>query len=236
MEQKWSQVLEEACAHYINCKKPHDPCKLDAILYINLAHREDRRQSVETTIDSIRHLTHHVERVDAIKHANGGKGCALSHMKAFDRILDSDWDTVLILEDDATLDMPVSTFEGKLKQVLRVSFDVTVCGSEIYDREMDALGEGSVPLTTAQCTTAYIIRRAYVPVLKRVWQHCEANLGPKMNVIEYRVFAIDQGWKRLIARHTWRWLTGDAFRQLPGFSDIEQKKVHYKWVPRRLKP
>jgi hypothetical protein len=232
----WTRVLQEASSCYTEPAAPRDPRTLDAILYINLAHREDRRESVEAEIQSIRHLTKHVERIDAIKHANGGKGCALSHLKAFDRILDSDWDTVLILEDDAVLDMSVSSFESKLKHALCVPFDVTVCGSEIYDQTMDAqCMNGSVPLTSAQCTTAYIIRKAYVPVLRRVWTHCKDNLGNRMMPLEYRVFAIDQGWKRLITQHTWRWLTGNAFRQLPGFSDIEQKKVNYKWVPRRLK-
>ena len=146
----------------------------------------------------------------------------------------SDWDTVLVLEDDAVLDMPVSEFETKLSYVLGVPFDVTVCGSEIYDREMDKVdSRGSTVLTSAQCTTAYIIRRAYAPVLRRVWRYCEVNLSPIMDKREYKTFAIDQGWKRLINKHSWRWLVGNAFRQLPGFSDIEQKKVHYKWVPRR---
>ena len=233
MESAWNKTLKEASSKYCAPTVPSST-QLDAILYINLAHREDRRASIEKTIDAIRHLTKHVERIDAVKHANGGKGCAQSHLKAFERIQDSDWDTVLILEDDAVLDMSVFELEEKLQHALSQPFDVTVCGSEIYDASMDEVTESSVPLTTAQCTTAYIIRKSYVPVLSHVWAFCDQNLGPKMDRQEYRHFAIDQGWKKLIPLHNWRWLTGNAFRQYPNFSDIEHKKVNYKWHARKL--
>lgn len=229
----WTPVLARATQQYEAPNSPSDPLTLDAILYINLAARTDRRRHIEQTIEWIRPLTKHVERIDAVKHPNGGKGCALSHLKAFRRILDSEWDTVLILEDDATLDMQPRQFKQSLHAILQVPFDAVVCGSEIFDRDLETNTAFS-KLTDAQCTTAYLIRRSYVPVLQTVWQHCVDHLSDALVRKEYRTYAIDQAWKQLFVLHEWLWFCGNPFRQQPGYSDIERRDVAYKWNPRTL--
>lgn len=231
----WTDVLDQCQELYVVPTVPKNTHKVDAILYINLAHRQDRRRQIEETIASIRFLTNHVERIDAVRHVHGGKGCGLSHLKAFERILESSWETVLILEDDAELDMNPRTFAQKLKQALLCPFDVVVCGSEYYDASsMDKMESDVVPVTDVQCTASYLIRRSYVPVLQTLWTFCVDKLGSTMNKQTYRQFSIDQGWKQLFPFHKWMWLTGNAFRQRQGYSDIEQRVVRYdKWHPRR---
>lgn len=237
-EDPFHTVLQDIEASYTPAA-PHfreDP-PLDAILYINLDHRTDRRASIESVLNLVRPCAREVHRLSAVVHPNGAKGCALSHIKAFDWIASRpDWETVMIVEDDATLDMQPAQFRDTLREAVKVPFDVLVCGSEIWDHSLDKCKTACCPLTTAQCTTAYVVRRSYAPILRKLWQHCVDNTSNTRVRSEYVVFAIDQAWKRLMPLHRWRWFRGNPFRQYANYSDIEGREVEYKWAPRNLKP
>ncbi len=232
-----NQIVQDAARLYVPAQRPVHGSQLDAILYINLATRPDRLQKMQQTLAYLQTFATHIERINAISHTNGGKGCALSHLKAFDRILESKWDTVLILEDDATLDMQPADLYRAIQALLQTPFDVVVCGSEIYDHAMDHTpGALYCALTDAQCTTAYLIRKQYVPVLRHVWAYCVDQLSNTMVQPEYKQYAIDQAWKRLFPLHSWWWICGNPFRQYANYSDIEHKHVDYaRWTPRTLK-
>ena len=243
---KIDEIYKESSTPKVQSDAGHS-LQLDAILYINLNSRPDRLKHLEEhVLRKIGHLAKHIERIEAVaKPQNGGKGCALSHLKAFDRILQHNWDhennpwnTILIIEDDATLDMPVPEFEQKMTQIVQEPFDLVVCGSEIYDAttlDCDPTQPFEKLETFAQCTTSYMIRSHYVPVLRALWQHCVDNLSDRLNRSEYRVYAIDQAWKLLFPKHHCLWMCGNAFRQYKSFSDIEKRIVNYnKWHPRRL--
>ena len=77
--------------------------QIDAILYINLAHRTDRKEHVIHEIHKICADDSKVHRIDAIRTEPGALGCGLSHIKALEyAMMHPEWKTILILEDDFT--------------------------------------------------------------------------------------------------------------------------------------
>ena len=80
--------------------------RLDAIIYINLENRSDRK---ELLMDELKKLKTDMSKVHKVSGVympkNGHKGCIQSHILALNMIKMNKWDRVLILEDDAELDM-----------------------------------------------------------------------------------------------------------------------------------
>lgn len=76
---------------------------IDAILYINLAHRTDRKEHILHEIHKICKDTSKIHRIDAIKKEAGALGCGLSHIKTLEFAIEHpEWNTILVLEDDFT--------------------------------------------------------------------------------------------------------------------------------------
>ena len=65
------------------------------ILYINLKHREDRKEHIENHLKD-----YNIERVEAVKTDNGFIGCALSHIKCLELAKERNYKECIILEDD----------------------------------------------------------------------------------------------------------------------------------------
>ena len=72
--------------------------------YINLEHRTDRKQHVETQLITIGIPA---KRFNAIKMENGAIGCSMSHLKILTEALNNNLDHVLIIEDDITFLNPI---------------------------------------------------------------------------------------------------------------------------------
>ena len=74
---------------------------IDAILYINLDHRQDRKKHIEKEISRMEFDPKIVHRISAIyDRMCGHLGCGLSHIKALEVALQNKWQRVMILEDD----------------------------------------------------------------------------------------------------------------------------------------
>ena len=181
---------------------------IDAVLYINLDARVDRRTHIEkelatTGIDPTR-----IHRIPAIyEPLCGHLGCALSHVKALELIQEKGWATTLILEDD---------FQFKIGPE---EFDLILAEPVAWDVLLLAKGWGEVEPATARlnrvkwCTTTsgYVIRRPYVETLlanfrdavvgirKQMVAHAEncAVEGTPVTKLIRDVWAIDQTWRKL---------------------------------------
>jgi F0F1-type ATP synthase beta subunit len=98
-----NKVIEKLPSSIYNIKKSALDY-LDAILYINLKHREDRK---EHCLDEIRKIDKYLiktYRIDAVYDEElGARGCIASHIKALEYFIENKyWNNVLILEDDFT--------------------------------------------------------------------------------------------------------------------------------------
>ena len=80
--------------------------RLDAIIYINLENRVDRKDLLMKELEKLNTDMSKVHKVSGVyMPKNGHKGCVQSHILALNMIKMNDWNRVLILEDDAELDM-----------------------------------------------------------------------------------------------------------------------------------
>ena len=113
----------------LNIKETFINMNNDAYI-INLDERNDRLQKIHTKFSS--YLTLH--RVSAIKHNDGAKGCALSHISIIKMAKEKNLPTVLVLEDDC---VPTESFNlwPQTKQWLdnnRDKWDLYVGGNSYY--------------------------------------------------------------------------------------------------------
>jgi len=213
---------------------PRSPCaRLDAILVINLNKRKDRWTHVQKTLKLISPIAKEIIRIEAVDCDPGSKGCALSHLKALKLAQDRQFQNVLVLEDDAMLDIEPSKFILRINTTLAelaLSYDVVICGSEnnaptiepgVTHRKLKSSH------THVQTTVAYMIHVSYVPILASVWKECAQHLTKNMDEAQYFKYAIDQVWKQLFPLHNWYWLEGNLIRQRPDFSDIRGTVVSY---------
>jgi hypothetical protein len=181
---------------------------IDAVLYINLDQRKDRKKHIEKELATMGIDSARIHRIPAIyEPLCGHLGCALSHVKALELIQEKGWATTLILEDD---------FQFKIGSE---EFDLILAEPVAWDVLLLAKGWGEFEPATARlnrvkwCTTTsgYVIRRPYVETLlanfndavvgirKHMVTHakkCEKEGTPVTKLI-HGVWAIDHTWKKL---------------------------------------
>lgn len=203
---------------------------IDAVLYINLDARVDRRTHIEKELATMGVDPTRIHRIPATyEPLCGHLGCALSHVKALELIREKGWATTLILEDD--FKFKIGTDE----------FDLILAEPVAWDVLLLAKGWGEVePATTRLnrvkwCTTTsgYVIRRPYVETLlanfrdavvgirKQIVAHaekCEKEGTPVTKLIR-GVRAIDQTWIKLQKKDAFYITEPVAGKQSPFTSD-----------------
>ena len=211
--------------------RPITSPNLSAVLYINLAHRTDRRESVESAIQSCQFSPSvHIHRIDAIKNSHGGNGWSMSHNKALQYALDHKFEHTLILEDDA---LPL--FDGNVSQHIQTvlhkikdKYDVWSLGTEnphpaLHEEEAEQVWRAS----DIYSRTSYIVHRDYIPFLMASNQTSIDNLSNKVYRPNYRLFAGDRVWQRLQAPDNWYLSVPNVFYQQESYSDIQNRMTKY---------
>jgi GR25 family glycosyltransferase involved in LPS biosynthesis len=95
--------------------------RLDAIIYINLENRGDRKDLLLKELESLGVNISKLHKVSGVFiPKNGHKGCVQSHILALQMIKLNKWKRVLILEDDAQLTIPPSLFNPLIEQSLEI--------------------------------------------------------------------------------------------------------------------
>ena len=97
----------------------HGINRLDAIIYINLENRSDRKDLLMKELEKLNTNMGKVHKLSGVYiPKNGHKGCIQSHILALNMIKLNKWKRVLILEDDAELDMNPEAFNDMLNKTL----------------------------------------------------------------------------------------------------------------------
>uniref|UniRef100_A0A6C0K3C0 Glycosyl transferase family 25 domain-containing protein n=1 Tax=viral metagenome TaxID=1070528 RepID=A0A6C0K3C0_9ZZZZ len=203
--------------------------QIDAILYINLASRPDRRDHF---LSEIQHLTadlSKVHRINAVHHTKGALGCTQSHIKALETFLaNPSWKTCLIFEDDFTFrNQDVSANQQALATLFR-EFPALDCACLAYNPIRVTYKETQIEsikkAISTQTASGYCITRTFAPVLLENLRESFIALSkfgdPDTNMN-------DQYWKRLQPQNNWYLFVPALGYQYANFSDIEKKLVHY---------
>jgi hypothetical protein len=213
--------------------------KLDAIIYINLENRGDRKDLLMKELESLDTNMKRVHKVSGIYiPKNGHKGCIQSHILALNMIKlnRNKWNRVLILEDDAELTIKPEQVNEVISKALekldeidpdwKVLMLATAWKVISKDNNPDIQGleisnpEGKeVPLALerihrATTASAYIVKESYVDDILNLFNRCNMKMKhTELSGDNYEPWALDQKWETLQAKDHWYCLDKDIIKQ-----------------------
>jgi glycosyl transferase family 25 len=205
---------------------------IDVIMYINLDHREDRRQRYFENMQKINLFPEDVERVSGVYiPENGALGCLMSHIKALRMAYEKyPGKNVLIAEDDLILFEEPDNIKKRLydffvDEDFNKIWDVLMLSSNTK-RSNPTHKRGIKRLLDSQTAACYLVNPDYVEKLLNVLQSgLQTYLMDKVWKSEY---CNDQSWKVLQNTDSWYGMVPPLFVQGKSYSDIEKKHVDYK--------
>lgn len=177
---------------------------LDAILYINLDHRADRKTHILNQLSRLQFSDSIIHRIPAIYNSECGHiGCGQSHINALEYALTQDWNEILILEDDFKFLVSREEMDAYLSEAV-MPWDVLLLakGNGVYEPPVGHIQK----VKWCTTTSGYIVRRHYIKALianftqslnkmhQQLIIHKEKKPGTKFI---HGVFAIDQSWHLL---------------------------------------
>lgn len=198
---------------------------IDHIFYINLAHRKDRREEIESELDS---FGLKYERFEAIHTPGCGSiGCSYSHLGVLKLARERGYKNVLVFEDDFKFIVSKSEFEEGLATLfaLPTDFDVCMLG---YN-----LNQGTVlpsyPFLTrvydAQTMSGYLVNHTMFDLLIDLYEWSSPLMD---STREHWNYACDQAWKRYQYGTKWYCFTRRMGIQRPSYSDNTDHFEDYK--------
>ena len=202
---------------------------IDAIFYINLESRPDRRDHF---LNEIRYLTtdvSKVHRIDAIYEKQGAIGCTRSHIKALETFLaNPSWKTCLIFEDDFTWkNQDLAANEAALQAFFTEfpDFDCVNLGVSCYNlRYTDTSNPRVKHAISVQTASGYAVTRAFAPILLQNFKESLEKLI-ESNIPE--LYCHDQYWKKLQPISHWYLFLPALGCQYANYSDINLRVEDY---------
>lgn len=213
--------------------------KLDAIIYINLENRNDRKELLLKeleTLDIIPSKLHKVSGVYMPK--NGHKGCIQSHILALNMIKLNKWSHALILEDDAQITYdPIITntimsetldklnIQNPDWNVIMLATANKQINTKFIPIELDISSETTKyvinRLKRATTSSAYIVKGSYVDTILELFNMCNNNMNSeRLSGDNYEYWALDQKWASLQESDQWFCISPDPFKQRDIWSTI----------------
>ena len=217
----------------------------DAVVYINLQHRTDRKEFILHEIQKIKNINEdQIYRIDAVLEPMCGHiGCGKSHIKALELAIQNNWQSVLILEDDFYF---TEHYEGEnsFNKIQNLEWDVMLL-AQGYHCNQDSEYAFLKKARRATTASGYIVRQHYYTILldnfkgsistmeqefKKHSENCVAQNAPisKLNICS----AIDQYWFSLQERDTFYMFDPPIGSQRPIWSD---NNYSYEYQANKIK-
>lgn len=189
---------------------------IDAVVYINLAHRKDRKAHILSELDKIKGVSPTIHRLEAVlEPLCGHLGCGKSHVQALELAIQHKWNSVLIVEDDLLFTESPDSLCSKLTAVFDVSWDTVLLGLGHHN-----ISPSSYPnlykVISTSCTHGYLVRSHYYEILLENFKTAVAKMTRELETHKNECVknnqpitklnhcsAIDQEWCRLQARDTY---------------------------------
>lgn len=198
---------------------------LDAIYYINLDNRTDKREYIESNIFPYfvgTSLEKSFQRFSAICHDNGAIGCSLSHLEIARKAKATGARYYLVFEDDFEFLISKEEFQEFLSAIFsppQLDFKVIMLAYNALQNEPfnDAISRSN----NAQTTAGFIVNCVYIDELIECW---ERGIKEFMATGIHWVWACDQCWK-VLQKEKWFIATRRIGKQRAAISDISKKWV-----------
>lgn len=219
--------------HTLECFE--DINKLDAIVYINLENRSDRKELLIKELESVNINMEKVHKVNGVFiPKNGHKGCVQSHIIALKLIKMNKWNNALILEDDAEINIDPKIFNQIIEKAINIldtndpKWNVIMLATvnkestptyDLHDDPKITLDR----LHKATTSSAYIIKNSYVDKLLSLFEDCNENMSPdNLSGDNHEYWALDQKWISLQEQDNWYSFSTDLIKQRNIWSTIMQ--------------
>jgi GR25 family glycosyltransferase involved in LPS biosynthesis len=201
---------------------------IDAILYINLAHRTDRNIHILSELQKWGVDSSKIHRIDAVHRTPGALGCGLSHIKALTEAFShSEWNTILILEDDFTFHSNAE-INRQIEQLITSQplFDVGLLSYNVeYVKYTHTITPSIKRIQYSQTTSSYLIRRHYIPTLL---QNIKVATYDMERFGKRHENCIDIHWSILQPNGQWYAIFPAIGYQYDNYSDIEHRVTSYR--------
>ena len=209
----------------LNSRQWHE--YVDAIYYINLDSREDRKTEFLEEMKKMGVPDEKVVRISAVnKPGQGDWGCSLSHLFTIQQFIDSNIDNCIIFEDDFVFTQDLETVNAEFREVFdnSINYNVVMLSAnevEIKPTEYKYLKK----VNDAQTTSGYMVTKYFAPILMHNYRD-----GAKLIEQSYKIgksdalqgpFCIDQYWKRLQPQSNWYMFSPKLGVQRESHSDIQ---------------
>jgi len=198
---------------------------VDKIVFINLDHRKDRLESIQSFFQQAEIPSEKIVRFSGIRDSPGIVGCAKSHIAVMKMIIDNGWDNTLILEDDVEW---LNYSNETILEHIQKPFDVLMLGG-YYE-----MLEENRAIRAFQ-TSSYIIKKYYVP---KLLDNFETGLNRLLSTTftlfpsleKHRIKNdhenhLDGYWCNLQKKDNWRCIVPPMVIQKESYSDIQEKIV-----------
>jgi glycosyl transferase family 25 len=193
-------------------------------LYINLEHRTDRKEHVESQLKSIG-ITN-FERFNAIKNNNGAIGCSMSHIQCLQIAIERNYEHIFICEDDITFLNPTLLInQMNTFWMNHQDWDVLMIGGNNF-LPYNTIDDTCIKVNNCQTTTGYIVKNNYYATLLNNFQEGFSNIIKDPNN-HYSIFTIDQHWKSLQKKDNWYLIIPLTVVQKADYSDIDKENRDY---------
>jgi glycosyl transferase family 25 len=186
---------------------------IDKIIYINLDHRQDRRDIMSKFFEEGKIPLEKVVRFSAIKRVNGPLGCLQSHTEVLRIAKKNGWKNTLVLEDDLVWSDFDKGYE-KLEELTKLpKWDVIMLAGWYNKYEFPRVFE-------AYNAGAYLINSHYIDTLLKNREYSVSKLanGIGFDFRNPKYFA-DAYWNELMQHDNWYCIYPCLCYQVDGFSD-----------------
>jgi len=186
---------------------------IDKIVFINLDHRQDRRDVMTKFFEQGGLPADKIVRFSAVKKKRGAIGCLESHTQVLRMAKNEGWKNVLILEDDLQWINLESGYKQLVELIANPQWDVILlCGwYKEYDfpRVYDSLNTG-----------AYLVNSEYYDTLLANREWALRNIYKPLNIFsKVPSYAADVSWKYPMKTGVWYCLYPCICSQIDDYSD-----------------
>jgi len=198
---------------------------IDKVIYINLDHREDRREIMSKFFEKGQIPLDKVVRFPAIQNKKGGLGCLQSHREVLRIAKKEGWKNVLILEDDLEWTDKFEQGYKKLEELVKLpKWDVImIVGAYLkYD----------FPRIFKSCNAGgYLVNSEFYDRLLENRENAIKKIGTGVGFnFRSNENNADVSWSKLMPISNWYGLYPCICRQVDGYSDnlkrfVESSKV-----------
>ena len=191
---------------------------IDKVIYINLDHRQDRRDIMKTFFEKGQISQDKIVRFPAIKHPFPPKGIQASHTSVLALAKQNKWKNILILEDD----LQWLDFENSYKRleelVSKPDWNVIMlCGWYIDYR--------NPRIYNARNAGAYLVNEFYIDTLLQNRLEFLQKYQKFFYMKPKTEWTADVGWVNLMQKDVWYALYPCICSQVDGPSDNSRKEI-----------